>query len=149
MQYSTIDFQVKIPDQPLFFSADSLYAQLQELTDKRKRRGRLYALAPILLIALLAKLIGQNQIGAVAEWAKLRAKELAQLLGLKRASLPHKTTWSRILGEAVEVSALEQLIGQFFEQQLDQAVPARGSLVLNLDGKTLRGTLLKAKGLYL
>lgn len=143
MQYSTIDFQVEIPqpDQPFLFSADSLYAQLQHLEDQRKCRGRLYELAPILLIALLAKLMGQNQLGAVAHWAQLRAAQLGSLLGLKRTSMPHKTTWSRILGGAVDVKALEQLIGRFFNQQLAPAVAQRGSLVLNIDGKTLRGTI--------
>src|SRR5215210_1884449 len=114
MQYSTLDLQVKLPatapDQPFLFSLDSLYAQLQRLEDKRQRRGRLYQLAPILLVALLAKLMGQNQIEAVAQWAQLRATELTAMLGLKRASMPHKTTWSRILGGAVDVQALEGLM---------------------------------------
>lgn len=141
MKYSTIEFGVKLPDQPILFEADSLYARLQELTDLRDCRGRLYELAPILFIALLAKLMGQNQLGAVAHWAKLRVKELSQFLGLKHCRMPHKTTWGRILGEAVEVAALEQLLGEFFAQTLAAEVPARGSVVLNIDGKTLRGTI--------
>ena len=86
MQYSTIDFKVSVPEQPFVFSADSLYARLQELEDQRDCRGRLYELAPLLFIALLAKLMGQNQIGAVAHWAKLRVNELCNLLGLKYAT---------------------------------------------------------------
>lgn len=81
MQYSTINLEVKIPDQPLIFSADSLYARLEELADQRHCRGRLYELAPLLFIAILAKLMGQNQLEAVAHWAKLRTSELCQLLG--------------------------------------------------------------------
>lgn len=145
MKYSTINFQLKIPDQPLVFEADSLYARLQELVDQRKCRGRIYELAPILFIALLAKLMGQNQIGAVASWAKLRVKELSQFLGLKHLRMPHKTTWGRILGEGVDVAALEQLIGEFFAQALSPTIPARGSIVLNIDGKTLRGTIAKGR----
>lgn len=146
MKYSTINFEVKLPDQPMLFQADSLYARLQELEDRRKCRGRLYELAPILLIALLAKLMGQNQIGAVAEWAKLRSKELGQFLNLKRTTMPHKTTWGRILGEAVSVEEFEEMVGEFFEQSLPQQIGAAGTLVLNIDGKTLRGTMPKGKG---
>ncbi|NNJ10394.1 ISAs1 family transposase [Chloroflexales bacterium ZM16-3] len=37
---------------------------------------------------------------------------------------------------------LEQVLGQFFaEQQATAAVPERGSIVLAVDGKTLRGTI--------
>src|SRR5690349_17846227 len=145
MQYSTLDFAVKIPDQPLVFDAHSLYARLMELEDKRRCRGRLYELAPILFIAILAKLMGQNQLEAVAHWAKLHAKALASLLNLKRETMPHKTTWGRILAGAVEIDQLEALVAEFFKEQLEAEVPARGSVVVNLDGKTLRGTIPKGQ----
>ncbi len=145
MYYSTINFAVRIPDQPMVFSADSLYHRLQELEDKRDCRGRLYELAPILFIALLAKLMGQNQLGAVAEWAKLRYKELNELLGLKGGRMPHKTTWGRILGAAVSAAELEALMTQFLAEQMKAQIPERGSLLVNLDGKTLRGTIPKGR----
>lgn len=151
MQYSTLNFEVRIPDEPLIFSADSLYARLQELEDQRDCRGRLYELAPLLFIAVLAKLMGQNQLEAVAHWAKLRAAELSELLGLKRRSMPHKTTWGRVLGGAVVVEKLETLVAQFLAEQLKAQIPHRGSLIVNLDGKTLRGTIPKGsrRGVHL
>jgi len=145
MQYSTLNLEVRIPDQPLIFSADSLYAYLQDLEDKRACRGRLYELAPVLFIALLAKLMGQNQLEAIADWAKLRARELGQLLGLKRPTMPHKTTWGRILGGAVDMATVEALVSEFFAEHLAAEIPARGSLIVNLDGKTLRGTIPKGQ----
>jgi predicted transposase YbfD/YdcC len=141
MKYSTLNFEIKLPNQPVVFDAASLYARLQQLTDRRKCRGRIYELAPILFIALLAKLCGQNQIGAIAHWAKLRASELSHYLNLKHCRMPHKTTWGRILGEAVEVAELEKLVSEFFKPTLTNAIPARASLILNIDGKTLRGSI--------
>lgn len=141
MKYSTLNFAVNLPDQPVVFDAASLYARLQQLTDKRKCRGRIYELAPILFIALLAKLSGQNQIGAIAHWAKLRASELSHYLNLKHSRMPHKTTWGRILGQAFGAGELEKLVSEFFKQTLTNVIPARASLILNIDGKTLRGSI--------
>ncbi len=59
--------------------------------------------------------------------------------------MPHKTTWGRILAGAVDIAQLEALVGEFFAEQLGAEVPARGSVVVNLDGKTLRGTIPKGK----
>jgi predicted transposase YbfD/YdcC len=56
--------------------------------------------------------------------------------------MPHQTTWSRILATAVDVSALEGLLARFFQAMQRRAeVPARGSIVLAIDGKTVRGTI--------
>ena len=43
-------------------------------------RGVRYPLAVLLTIALLAKLAGYSKARAIADWAKLRAAELAELL---------------------------------------------------------------------
>jgi predicted transposase YbfD/YdcC len=150
MQYSTIPFELKLPEKALVFDADSLYARLMELEDKRKCRGRLYELAPLLFIAILAKLMGQNELEAVAHWAKLRTAQLCQLLGLRRQQMPHKTTWGRVLA-GVEVSQLEKLSREFFEDAQPSEIPERGSVIINLDGKTLRGTIPagKTQGVHL
>ncbi len=145
MQYSTLEFNLKLPEQGLVFEAGSLYSRLEELEDKRDCRGRLYELAPILFIAVLAKLMGQNQLEALAHWAKLRTQALCQLLGLKRLSMPHKTTWARILGEAIAVEELEKLVAEFFAEQISPEIPSRGSVVVSIDGKTLGGTIPKGQ----
>ncbi len=97
LKYSTIDLKISIPDQPMLFEGDSLYARLQALEDQRACRGRLYELAPILFMALLANLRGHNQLAAIAQWAKLRVNELSAFSGLKRLTMPHKTKWGRPL----------------------------------------------------
>ncbi len=48
-----------------------------------------------------------------------------------------------MLAEAVDVNELEALVADFLAQQLSREIPQRGSVVLNIDGKTLRGTIPK------
>src|SRR5579863_5666146 len=93
------------------------------------------------MICVLAKLAGQDSSRGMADWAKLRRRELSQLFQLKRERMPHYSTWSRVLGHALEPSEVEQLIGQFFVTAQRDAEPQRGSIQLALDGKTLRGTI--------
>jgi predicted transposase YbfD/YdcC len=118
----------------------TLYARLQRVPDQRARRGVRYPLPLLLLIAVLAKLSGQHQVRALAEWAALRATELARVLQFARSTMPHHTTWSRILGTAVDIHALEQVLHEVLHPA-DDEVPARASIALALDGKTLRGTI--------
>ena len=114
--HSTIwPFALQLPaDLPLLFSVQALAAHLATVPDRRKRRGRRYPLPPLLALAVLAKLAGQSRLEALADWAKLRADDLARLFGLKRTTMPHRSTWSRILGQAVDPLALEQALHTFF-----------------------------------
>lgn len=51
--------------------------------------------------------------------------------------MPHPSTWSGLLAEAVDVSALEQALGDFFQaSHATDEVPARGSIIPAVDGKT-------------
>jgi predicted transposase YbfD/YdcC len=153
MDSTTIPFTIQLPeDVPFAFSLQSLIERLQTLTDKRKARGIRYQLDVLVLIAVLARLAGYCRVEPMADWARLRAAELASLLGLKRATMPHQCTWSRVFGQAVDVEELEQLLGAFFrEQQATAEVPARGSIVLAVDGKTMRGTIAhgQTRGVHL
>ena len=141
MQYSTVPFEIKTCDHTLHVEVGSLLERLQEVKDLRAKRGKLYPLTPFLAIAVLAKLGGQNHLQALAEWASLRAEELAQWFGLKRGTMPHVTTWARLLGQAVNPDQLQSVIDRFMAAQLDQELPKRGQVVLAIDGKTLRGTI--------
>jgi predicted transposase YbfD/YdcC len=153
MHSTTIPFAVQLPDDvPFVFSVQALAERLVAVTDKRKARGLRYPLAVLLTIAVLAKLSGHSRLEPLADWARLRAAELARLFGLKRATMPHQSTWSRVLGQAVDVDQLEQVLGQFFRAQQQTAeVPERGSIVLAVDGKAVRGTIVagQTRGVHL
>jgi predicted transposase YbfD/YdcC len=130
------------PDLPVAFSLDALAHRFQTLVDQRNPRGVRYPLAPLLTLALCAKLAGASRVEALADWARLRAADLATLFHLARPTMPHARTWGRIFAHAVDPVALDHLIGQFFQElQHTPAVPSRGSIILCVDGKTLRGTI--------
>jgi len=138
---TTISERLFLPNHALLFDLEQLYRCLQTVPDRRKRRGRRYPLAALLMIVVLAKLAGQDSSRAIAHWAKLRKHELSRLFQLKRQAMPHYSTWSRVLGQAVGPEEIEQALSQFFDDQKRSQSPKRGSIQVCLDGKTLRGTI--------
>jgi DDE family transposase len=66
----------------------SLYQRFARLHDKRKAKGKRYALATILVSIFLAKLCGEDKPSGIAEWVALRGEWIAQVLGLKRKNMP-------------------------------------------------------------
>jgi predicted transposase YbfD/YdcC len=141
MNYSTLPFTLVAPDEAYLLDVGALYTQAQTLVDQRKARGRQYPLALIVTVAVLAKLAGYTHVEAIADWAKLRCQELHVLFASKWARMPHHTTWSRILGRAVDIPALEQLVSRLLTPPSLGEVPARCSIAVALDGKTIRGTI--------
>jgi predicted transposase YbfD/YdcC len=129
-----------LPSDALVFSPQSLYAALLTVQDRRDRRGVRYPLAPLLAIAVLAKLAAHDTPRAIADWARLRAAALCPLFGLRRQALPHHTTWGRVLGAAIDPRGFERVVGAFF-RAAQPAPRGRGQVALCLDGKTLRGTI--------
>ena len=119
------------------FDIKSLYAHLEQITDKRKRRGIRYQLADALTLIILAKLGGEDEPRGIAKWLKHRAELLVEALGLSRTSMPHETTISRILGQAVEPEEVEKIIQHYF----DGITQLSEDEVIALDGKTMRGTI--------
>lgn len=143
MHSTTLPFDLPLPtDLPCAFDLGALATHFTTLVDQRDPRGVRYPLAPLLALAVCAKLAGHSRLAAVADWARLRAVELAHLFGLSRMTMPHPSTWSRLCAEVVDVQALEAALSTFFQgSQATAEIPARGSLILAVDGKTLRGTI--------
>jgi len=122
-----------------------LYAHLLTLTDQRDPRGIRYPLAILLTIATLAKLAEQDSARAIADWAQLRAPALTDLFGLDRPTMPHPTTWNRVLGGAVDPQQFSRLVADFLTISAPslrkKRARRRGTVALCLDGKALRGTI--------
>jgi len=138
-------------DVPFAFSLQALADHLASVADRRRARGKRYPLPPLLTLAVIAKLAGHSRLKALAQWAKLRAADLAPLFGLSRLRMPHQTTWSRILGQAFDPLDLEKALTSFFQPAPQPQPPSRGSIVLVVDGKTITGTipLGKTRGVHL
>ena len=142
MKATTIAASLPLPNEALLFDLELLYRCLQTVPDRRSRQGLRYPLASILMIGVLAKLAGQDSSRAMAHWAALRQAELRLLFALKRETMPHYSTWSRVLGQGVDPDQLERTLGDFFAAAFSEGSRLqRGSIQVCLDGKTLRGTI--------
>ncbi len=115
----------------------SLYAQFQQLTDKRKPKGKRYALETILLGIFLAKLCGEDKPGGVAQWVQLRGEWLAGVLGLKRKEMPSHHTYRRVLADQVDRDEFEALARSHHRRHGKSGY----QVVLSMDGKVIRGTI--------
>jgi hypothetical protein len=60
--------------------------------------------------------------------AMLLQQELSCLFQLKRQTMPHSSTWNRVLGQWVSPEEFEQALGQFFAGQKWSQMPKRGSI---------------------
>jgi predicted transposase YbfD/YdcC len=133
-------------EEGMLFDIDSLYARLLSLSDKRKRRGRRYALVLILMIILLAKTCGENHPSGIAEWARHRSGMLVEWFRLKREKMPDHMTYRRILADIVNVEELERVSSGYLSGQNYYGK----QVLVAIDGKVLRGTLDdKQNGTYL
>jgi len=117
---------------------ESLAEQLASLTDLRKPRGLRYKLTPLLVLVVLAKMCGANNPQEIAQWIEYRSAWLTAALGLQWKRMPHHSTYRRVLQAALDLSQFEGQAGASLT-----ALEQECAELLNLDGKTLRGTIPK------
>ncbi len=117
---------------------ESLAQHLASLTDQRKPRGLRYQLTPLLVLVVLAKVCGANHPQEIAQWIEYRAVWLTEALGLKWKKMPHHSTYRRALQSAIDLSQFERLAGECLKD-----LEPEHSALLNMDGKSLRGTIAK------
>jgi len=115
----------------------SLYQRFARLRDKRKAKGKRYALATILVGMFLAKLCGEDKPSGIADWVALRGEWIAQVLDLKRQSMPSHHTYRRILADIIEGEEFEALT----REQHRYCGEAGNLVVACIDGKLFRGTI--------
>ncbi|MCA1607300.1 MAG: ISAs1 family transposase, partial [Acidobacteria bacterium] len=148
MDYTTLSTLASL-EEGYCFDVESLYAEFEQIADGRQARGLRYALPVILTVIALAKLAGEDKVQAIADWARFRAETLAAALGLPRKQMPHATTYRRALQKVISLEQLEEVIGGYLQrksapskkvEELSEA-PRQESKLLNMDGKTLRGTI--------
>jgi predicted transposase YbfD/YdcC len=137
MECSIPTFDVNLEPTGFLIDLDSLYACLARLQDKRHARGVRYALVNVLLFLVLAKLAGQDRLYGISQWVRYRKEPLAEVFHLKKPRAPCANTYRNILGRVIDIEAFEQVVRDFFASQPN----AGQSLVIALDGKTLRGTI--------
>lgn len=137
MKYNTAAGCSEKDQQAFVFDVGSLYCFLEAIDDKRDPRGVRYPLVVILVFIILAKLAGENHTRGIAHWISLRKDLLLGALNLDRKSVPHHTTYARVMGNALDGEQLQNQVSSF----LTSPPEAGRSVIVNLDGKTLRGTI--------
>lgn len=118
-----------------------LHEQLAKIPDQRKARGKRYGLDILVLVIILAKLSGENTPTGISVWAKLRKKELQAFFNYHREIQPGHNTIRRTLASSLKDEELQKYINSY----LHQTYGGQQSILIVIDGKTLRGTIPKGK----
>src|SRR5436305_2587787 len=131
----------------------TIYRAFEQIEDGRQKRAVRYRVALILTVIVRGKLAGMTTPAAIAEWVRLRAGWLSQVLPCTRKSFPCAATYSNVL-RAVEASQVRQVINDWLSRLgaikrcgeepsrlLSQEQERKAHVHVALDGKTLRGTL--------
>src|SRR6266567_2129425 len=150
MNYSTLNEAMEQVKLPVEIDALSVYRAMEQVQDGRHKRGVRYSVALIFTLILLAKAAGMTTPLAIAQWVRLRAKWLREVLPITRTSFPCAATYSNVL-RAVDAEQVNEVLMQALTRvaatQRCGDEPSRlagqgpGEQHVALDGKTLRGTL--------
>ena len=138
MDYITIEVE---ENEGRLLNIGDLYAVLERVHDRRQAKGKRYTIGILLIVVILAKLCGEDTPYGMAEWAKNRGKELQQLFGYHRRVIPSNKTLQRLTDTSLEDADLQATIRHY----LHQSYGGQQSVLVVIDGKTLRGTIPKGK----
>ena len=115
-----------------------LLAALEQIPDPRRRQGRRYGLAHLLLFSVLAVLTGATSYRRVRLFIGAHRERLNATFGARFRRAPAVDTLRALL-HALDPAELEAAFRRHAEQ-LDGAPASPGRRVVALDGKTLRGS---------
>jgi hypothetical protein len=152
MNYSMLCEGMEQAELALEIDALSVYRAFEQVQDGRHKRGVRYQVALILTLIVLSKLAGMSTPAAIAEWVRLRADWLRQVLPMARQTFPCASTYSNVL-RALDAEQVNQVLAQLLTRvRASQRCGEEPSRLLGqaqheqpthlaLDGKTRRGTL--------
>jgi DDE_Tnp_1-associated len=113
-----------------------LLAALEEIPDPRRRQGRRYTLAHLLLFSVLAVLAGATSYRGIRVFIGVHRERLNAVFGAGLRRAPAVNTL-RALFQALDPAELEAAFRNH-ARALHDGMPASGRHVIALDGKTLR-----------
>ena len=125
---------------------DDVISHFQSLEDPRSELNRRHPLISVVVIALMGVLAGAGGPTAIAEWAKLNADALQQLLDLPNG-VPRKDVFRRVLA-TLKPGAFQACFASWLESMKAkaQATSEVEQPVYAVDGKTLRRSHSKGLG---
>src|ERR671932_2292838 len=115
-----------------------LLAVLEAIPDPRRRQGRRYPLAPLLLFSVLAVLAGATSYRGILTFISVHRERLNVTFGARFRRAPAVNTLRALL-HALDPAELEAAFRRHAEHLGGAAAPL-GRRVVALDGKTLRGS---------
>jgi predicted transposase YbfD/YdcC len=130
-----------INDTGFVMNIGQLHDELAEIPDKRKARGIRYTLPILLCVIILAKLSGEDTPTGISEWAQLRKKQLQAFFNYHREIKPGHNTIRRTMASSLDEADLQKQISRYLHQNYGN----QQSILVVIDGKTLRGTIPKGK----
>jgi len=121
----------------------SLLEFLEGVPDPRRRRGMRHRAAVVLAFAVAAVMAGADSVAAIAEWALDVPPEILAALDARRDRRgrrvpPPLSTFRRVLGK-LDGQALSAAFGTWLAAQVQAGLADASTLVIALDGKTVRG----------
>jgi predicted transposase YbfD/YdcC len=137
MDYTNLAPNQDVSETGLIFEIGSLYTYFQRVTDTRKPKGKLYTLAHLLVLMMLAKLAGEDRPSGIADWVAHRIEQLYGMKVVPKARAPSHMTYRRVLQDTLQPEELEDLISEYQQNRLEDGE----EVVFSMDGKTLKGTI--------
>lgn len=128
-------------DEGFVFEVHSLLEQLEQVTDERKARGKRHRLPQVLVMVLLAKLSGEHKPTEITDWLRQRQGQLVKAFRCKHARTPSLNTIRRVLGQERLRSELQEVLRRYLHQEYG----GQQSVLVAIDGKTMRGTIPKGQ----
>jgi hypothetical protein len=113
-----------------------LLAALEQIPDPRRRQGRRYPLAHLLLFSVLAVLAGATSYRGILVFITVHRERLNAVFGTTLRRAPAVNTL-RALFQALDPAALETAF-RHHARELSDAAARPGPRVIALDGKTLK-----------
>jgi predicted transposase YbfD/YdcC len=150
MNYSMLEEAMEPVQLPVEIDALSVYRAMEHIQDGRHKRGVRSSVALIFTLILLAKVAGMTTPLAIAQWVRLRARWLREVLPITRTSFPCAATYSNVL-RAVDAEQVNAVLMQALtraaatqrcgEEPSRLAGQAQAEQHVALDGKTRQRTL--------
>ena len=116
----------------------SLLEVLRSIPDHRRREGKRFDLATVLLYAILAMVAGANSYRQMHEFIRVHRQRLNEAFGLE---LPYSPSYTglRLILQGVDAEALEAAFRRH-AASLPTPPAEEGLTAIAVDGKTLRGS---------
>jgi predicted transposase YbfD/YdcC len=121
----------------LVLDLSDLCDYLNQLSDPRDNRGKIYQLGTLLTLIVLARLSGEDKPYGIFDWLRHQREELVEIFGLERGQTPCLNTIRTILSEVLRLEELEKVLQQY----LNSRYGGQNSQLISIDGKIMRGTI--------